>query len=65
MDCEKSQKKVMEAVGKMIHIIEEERSREGMVSTVETGKNILAIIGADHPLFPLLNCLAHSTYFPM
>lgn len=38
----------MEAVGKMIHIIEEERGREGIVSTVEAGKSILAIIGADH-----------------
>lgn len=45
MDCEKSQVKVMEAVGKMIHIIEEEKGREG---TVEAGKSILAIIGADH-----------------
>lgn len=65
MDCEKSQEKVMEAVGKMIHIIEEERGREGIVSTVEMGKSILAIIGADHSLFPELNCLSHSTYFPM
>lgn len=54
VDCETSQENVMEAVRKMIHIIEKERAREGIVSTVETGKSILAIIGDDHSLFPEL-----------
>lgn len=52
VDCEMSQKKIIEAVGKMIHVIEKEKSLEGIVPTVETGKSILAIIGADHWEFP-------------
>lgn len=55
VDCEKSQEKVMEAVGKMIHIIETKTSPDWIVSAVEMGKSILAIIGADHSLFPELN----------
>lgn len=48
VDCEMSQIKVIEAVGKMIRVIEKERSLERIVSTVETANRILAIIGADH-----------------
>ncbi|XP_070847293.1 polycystin-1 [Chaetodon trifascialis] len=42
--CENCQKKVLEAVGKMIHVMEEEMS-SGVLSAVETGRNILNIIG--------------------
>lgn len=62
VDCGKSQEKVMEAVGKMIHVMEEETG-PGIVSTVETGKSVLAIIGADQPPSPELNSLSHNTYF--
>lgn len=48
VDCEMSQIKVIEAVGKMIRVIEKGRSLERIVSTVETANSILAIIGADH-----------------
>uniref|UniRef100_A0A671Y792 Polycystic kidney disease 1b n=1 Tax=Sparus aurata TaxID=8175 RepID=A0A671Y792_SPAAU len=43
--CENCQEKVLEAVGKMIHLMEEQMS-PGVVSAVETGRNILNIIGA-------------------
>ena len=43
--CEKCQEKVLEAVGKMIHVMEEQMS-PGVLSAVETGRNILNIIGA-------------------
>ncbi|KAF1374215.1 hypothetical protein PFLUV_G00247310 [Perca fluviatilis] len=43
--CEKCQEKVLEAVGKMIHVMEEQMSL-GVLSAVETGKNILNIIGS-------------------
>ncbi|KAI4797837.1 hypothetical protein KUCAC02_024818 [Chaenocephalus aceratus] len=40
--CEKCQEKVLEAVGKMIHVMEEQMS-PGVLSAVETGRNILNI----------------------
>ncbi|XP_030255555.1 polycystin-1 [Sparus aurata] len=43
--CENCQEKVLEAVGKMIHLMEEQMS-PGVVSAVETGRNILNIIGS-------------------
>ncbi|KAA8581072.1 hypothetical protein FQN60_002653 [Etheostoma spectabile] len=43
--CEKCQQKVLEAVGKMIHVMEEQMSL-GVLSAVETGKNILNILGS-------------------
>ncbi|KAI9529372.1 hypothetical protein NQZ68_011077 [Dissostichus eleginoides] len=43
--CEKCQEKVLEAVGKMIHVMEEQMS-PGVLSAVETGRNILNIIGS-------------------
>ncbi|XP_049915502.1 polycystin-1 isoform X2 [Epinephelus moara] len=43
--CEKCQEKVLEAVGKMIHVMEEQMS-PGVLSVVETGQNILNIIGS-------------------
>lgn len=42
--CGTCQEKVIEAVGKMIHVMEEENG-PGILSAVETGKSILAIIG--------------------
>lgn len=50
----------METVGKMIHVMEEERG-PGLVSTVETGKSVLAIIGADQTPSPELKCYSHTT----
>lgn len=43
--CENCQEKVLEAVGKMIHVMEEQMS-PGVQAAVETGRNILNIIGA-------------------
>ncbi|KAK9530722.1 hypothetical protein VZT92_012210 [Zoarces viviparus] len=43
--CEKCQQKVLEAVGKMIHVMEEQMS-PGVWSALETGRNILNIIGS-------------------
>ncbi|XP_037611724.1 polycystin-1 [Sebastes umbrosus] len=43
--CEKCQEEVLEAVGKMIHVLEEQMS-PGVLSAVETGRNILNIIGS-------------------
>ncbi|XP_051273916.1 polycystin-1 isoform X2 [Dicentrarchus labrax] len=43
--CENCQEKVLEAVRKMIHVMEEQMSSGGL-STVETGRNILNIIGS-------------------
>ncbi|KAL6094663.1 uncharacterized protein ACO6RY_16023 [Pungitius sinensis] len=42
--CEKSQRKVLEAVGKMIHVMEEQKS-PGVFSALEAGRNILSVIG--------------------
>lgn len=42
----------MEAVGKMVHVMEEERGPV-TVSAVETGKNVLALIGADQSSSPV------------
>lgn len=42
--CGTCQEKVIEAVGKMIRVMEEEKG-PGILSAVETGKSILAIIG--------------------
>ena len=47
--CENCQENVLETVGKMIHVMEEQR-RPGGLSSVETGRNILLIIGAVHLL---------------
>lgn len=49
--CESCQKKVLEAVGKMIRVLEEQMN-PGVLSAVETGRNILNIIGAGQPPFP-------------
>ncbi|KAE8284545.1 Polycystin-1 [Larimichthys crocea] len=43
--CENCQEKVLEAVGKMIHVMEEQMS-PGVQAAVETGRNILNIIGS-------------------
>ncbi|XP_054455423.1 polycystin-1 [Anoplopoma fimbria] len=43
--CEKCHQKVLEAVGKMIHVMEEHMS-PGVWSALETGRNILNIIGS-------------------
>ncbi|XP_044035256.1 polycystin-1 isoform X2 [Siniperca chuatsi] len=43
--CENCQEKVLEAVGKMIHIMKEQMS-PGVLSAVEIGRNILNIIGS-------------------
>ncbi|XP_034415177.1 polycystin-1 [Cyclopterus lumpus] len=43
--CEKCQQKVLEAVGKMIHVMEEQMS-PGVLSALETGRDILNIIGS-------------------
>nr|XP_046233896.1 polycystin-1 [Scatophagus argus] len=42
--CENCHEKVLEVVGKMIHVLEEQMS-PGVLSAVETGRNILNIIG--------------------
>uniref|UniRef100_A0AAQ4PFT7 Polycystic kidney disease 1b n=2 Tax=Gasterosteus aculeatus aculeatus TaxID=481459 RepID=A0AAQ4PFT7_GASAC len=42
---EKSHQKVMESVGKMIHVMEEQMS-PGVFSALETGRNILNVIGS-------------------
>ncbi|XP_029311858.1 polycystin-1 [Cottoperca gobio] len=42
---EKCQEKVLEAVGKMIHVMDEQMS-SGVLSAVEAGRNILNIIGS-------------------
>lgn len=42
MDC---QEKVLEAIGKMIHVMKEHKSPAGGVSVFDTGKNILRIVG--------------------
>lgn len=47
--CENCQENVLETVGKMIHVMEEQR-RPGVLLAVETGRNILLIIGAVHLL---------------
>ncbi|XP_068439233.1 polycystin-1 [Clinocottus analis] len=43
--CEKCQQKVLEAVGKMIHVMEEQM-HPGVLSALETGRDILNIIGS-------------------
>ncbi|XP_051926382.1 polycystin-1 isoform X2 [Hippocampus zosterae] len=43
MDC---QEKVLEAIGKMIHVMQEHKSPAGGVSVFDTGKNILRIVGS-------------------
>ncbi|TKS90159.1 Polycystin-1 [Collichthys lucidus] len=43
--CENCQQRVLEAVGKMIHVMEEQMS-PGVQAAVETGRNILNIIGS-------------------
>lgn len=43
--CEICQEKVLEAVRKMIHVMDEQMS-PGVLSAFETGRNILNIIGA-------------------
>ncbi|XP_038592316.1 polycystin-1 [Micropterus salmoides] len=43
--CDNCQEKVMEAVGKMIRVMEEQMS-PGVLSAAETGRNILNIIGS-------------------
>ncbi|KAG8008965.1 Polycystin-1, partial [Nibea albiflora] len=43
--CEKCQEKVLETVGRMIHVMEEQMS-PGVQAAVETGRNILNIIGS-------------------
>ncbi|KAI3365437.1 hypothetical protein L3Q82_010525, partial [Scortum barcoo] len=43
--CESCHKKVLEAVGKMINVMEEHMN-PGVLSAVETGRNILNIIGS-------------------
>ncbi|KAM9425901.1 polycystin-1 [Pholidichthys leucotaenia] len=62
----KCQEAVLGAVGKMIHMIEEQTSLE----VLDTGRNVLNIIGADQLLSPACNTLAavsesvtsHSAY---
>ncbi|XP_061520016.1 polycystin-1 [Phycodurus eques] len=44
--CVNCQEKVLEAVGKMIHVMEEHKSPGGGVSAFDTGRNILSIIGS-------------------
>ncbi|XP_008289301.1 polycystin-1 [Stegastes partitus] len=43
--CESCQEKVLEAVGKMIHVIEEQMS-PAVLPAVDTGRNILNVIGS-------------------
>lgn len=43
--CESCQRKVLEAVGKMIHVLEEQMS-PGVSSAVEAARNLFSIIGA-------------------
>ncbi|XP_062299163.1 polycystin-1 [Scomber scombrus] len=43
--CDGCQEKVLEAVGKMIHVMEEQMSL-GVFSSFDTGKNILNVIGS-------------------
>lgn len=46
-----SQKKVLETVGKMIHVIEKETD-PAVLSAADTGRNILNVIGAGQPPSP-------------
>ena len=50
--CERCQEKVLEAVGKMIHVMEEQMG-PGVLSAVETGRKILKIIGTGQPPSPV------------
>ncbi|KAM8836900.1 polycystin-1 isoform 2-T2 [Spinachia spinachia] len=43
--CEKSQQKLLEAVGRMIHVMTEQTS-PGVFSALDTGRNILSVIGS-------------------
>lgn len=47
--CGNCQKQVLEAVGKMVHVMEHQ-TVPGVVSAIGTGRNILNIIGSAHPL---------------
>lgn len=57
--CGNCQKRVLEAVGKMIHVMEEQLG-PGVLSAAETGMNILNIIGAVPPPCPARNSPALS-----
>ncbi|XP_057681520.1 polycystin-1 [Corythoichthys intestinalis] len=46
LTCVGCQEKVLEAVGKMIHVIEEHKGSDGARSVFDLGKNILSIVGS-------------------
>lgn len=48
---ETSQKKVLETVGKIIHVIEKETD-SAVLSAADTGRNILNVIGDGQPPSP-------------
>lgn len=48
LSCGNCQKRLLETVGKVIHVIEEQAS-PGMSSAVKTGSDILNIIGTGRP----------------
>ncbi|KAM4623628.1 polycystin-1 [Polymixia lowei] len=63
--CEGCQEKVLEAVGKMIHVMEEQTSSGvGVASAVDTGRNILNVIGAGSALsaVSVTSSSPHSTH---